>query len=374
MRRVIPLAAGVMLLATFLFATSANAAGNRLTVRGSQVYANGADLPWIDYGNDIGGNAWGEYGFHAQTSKLDADFSTLQSQRVTTLRVWLFADARAGITFDSSGMPTALDPNDMTDLDALTSAASAHGVYLNLVLFDSSFMEAADNMGSGVVGGGHYDLVDNGSGGQALERVVVKPVLEHLAGNPAVFSIETMNEPENCTSCSIAGFNAWTTMVASDVHSIDPGVSVTVGGASAKFLKQYQGDGLDFYQLHDYGDTYAPSVLSTPAGSFGLDKPIVVGEYAADSSTAAFTSQMDGYYAEGYAGAWVWSFGDVDSVGTYAGPTMASWNAAHPDTEVGGAGTTASPTATPTRTPTATPVSSPTSMPTPAPAPRHHRR
>ena len=339
-----------MLLPTALFATPAHASGaggaDRLPIAGSEVYANGADLPWISYGNDIGGNAWGEYGFHADASKLESDFSAMHAQGVTTARVWFFADARAGIDFNSSGLPTGLDPEDVTDVDALTAAAASNGVYLNLVLFDSDFMENAVNLGSGVTGGGHGALINNGAGGQALERNVVLPILQHLAGNSAVFSIETMNEPESCiaddgdvnSSCgtpvSLANFNAWTSMVAADVHKTDPGMLVTVGSASSNWVKQYAGDGLDYYELHSYNDGYAPSVKSLPASSLGLDKPIVVGEYPAGSA-ATFKTSMDDYWDEGYAGAWAWSFGDVDSVGTYDVPTMTAWDQAHPDTQVG---------------------------------------
>ena len=234
----------------------------------------------------------------------------------------------------------------MTDVDALTAAAASNGVYLNLVLFDSDFMENAVNLGSGVTGGGHGALINNGAGGQALERNVVLPILQHLAGNSAVFSIETMNEPESCiaddgdvnSSCgtpvSLANFNAWTSMVAADVHKTDPGMLVTVGSASSNWVKRYAGDGLDYYELHSYNDGYAPSVKSLPASSLGLDKPIVVGEYPAGSA-ATFKTSMDDYWDEGYAGAWAWSFGDVDSVGTYDVPTMTAWDQAHPDTQVG---------------------------------------
>jgi cell division septation protein DedD len=356
------------------------AAAAHLPIAGSMVYANGTDLPWIAYGNDVGSNAWGSYGFHDDALALQADFSTMHAEGVTTARVWLFADARAGIVFDSSGTPTGLDSVDFSDLDALTSAAQANGVYLNLVLFDSSFMENATNLGSGVVGGGHAGLINTGSGGQALESTVVMPVLQHLANKPAVFSIETMNEPEACISSEGAGsncsnpisvstFNAWTTMVASDVHATDPGVLVTVGSASSNWVGQYEGDGLDYYQLHSYGTGYAPDVENTPASSFGLNKPIVVGEYGANQNSATFKQQMDGYYASGYAGAWVWSYGKVDSVGTFNAATMTAWNLAHPDTQVGSTSTTptSTPTATPTATPTPTPTATPTSTPTPAP-------
>jgi hypothetical protein len=356
------------------------AAAAHLPIAGSMVYANGTDLPWIAYGNDVGSNAWGSYGFHDDALALQADFSTMHAEGVTTARVWLFADARAGIVFDSSGTPTGLDSVDFSDLDALTSAAQANGVYLNLVLFDSSFMENATNLGSGVVGGGHAGLINTGSGGQALESTVVMPVLQHLANKPAVFSIETMNEPEACISSEGAGsncsnpisvstFNAWTTMVASDVHATDPGVLVTVGSASSNWVGQYEGDGLDYYQLHSYGTGYAPDVENTPASSFGLNKPIVVGEYGANQNSATFKQQMDGYYASGYAGAWVWSYGKVDSVGTFNAATMTAWNLAHPDTQVGSTSTapTSTPTATPTPTPTATPTAAPTSTPTATP-------
>ncbi|MFZ0217062.1 MAG: hypothetical protein WAM30_14120 [Candidatus Dormiibacterota bacterium] len=383
---VIATLAALLLLvgASSVVAQAAGGATNRLPIANSQVYANGVNLPWVNYGNDIGGNAWGEYGFHADSSTLQADFAKMRSQGVTTARVWLFADGRAGITFDSNGAPTGLDPEVFADLDALTSAARANGVHLNLVLFDSQFMFGAASLGNGVVSGGHGGLINDGTGGQALEQNVVLPVLKHLSGNPAVFSIETMNEPEACIAddndlnsrCqsqpgSLANFNAWTQMIVRDVHANVRGALVTVGSASSNWVAQYKGDGLDYYEVHSYDDGYAPSLEARAASSFGLNAPIVVGEYPASPQASPLTSKMNAYYSEGYAGAWVWSFAGVDSVGTYDGSTMTAWNAAHPATDVSGSLPATSPSASPVPVPTAsaTPVTTPTPRPSATPAP-----
>jgi hypothetical protein len=66
------------------------------------------------------------------------------------------------------------------------------------------------------------------------------------------------------------------------------------------------------------------------AQSLQLDRPVVVGEFPADHSTVAgLRDYLDTWYANGYAGAWAWSFsGDT----TWGGPdpkVLSAWAGGH---------------------------------------------
>jgi len=83
----------------------------RVPWQGTNWYLNGADYPWLHYGNDFGANAWGAYGVHdpGTHATVDADFGRMEQQGIHFARWWLFADGRAGIVWDSGGMPQGLD-------------------------------------------------------------------------------------------------------------------------------------------------------------------------------------------------------------------------------------------------------------------------
>ena len=79
--------------------------------RGSEWYLLGTNYPYLHYGNDFGGNLWGNYGVHDPTTykEVDADFARMSELGLRTVRWFAFADGRAGITYDSAGLPTGLD-------------------------------------------------------------------------------------------------------------------------------------------------------------------------------------------------------------------------------------------------------------------------
>ena len=62
--------------------------GNRIPWQGSGSYLNGADYPWVHYGNDFGGNAWGAYGVHEPGTRatVDADFARMERQGIHLTR------------------------------------------------------------------------------------------------------------------------------------------------------------------------------------------------------------------------------------------------------------------------------------------------
>jgi hypothetical protein len=134
---------------------------------------------------------------------------------------------------------------------------------------------------------------------------------------------------------------------------------VTVGAAAMKWntatapgsvgnwysdaaLTQYDPQGaLDYYQVHYYawtnGDgvnwTFSPMKVTWEQGSF--DKPVVIGEYPGNAGGAGMSlSQMlETIYGNCYAGAWGWSYTNVDSAGGWSdmAPALGAFNAAHAD-------------------------------------------
>ena len=65
---------------------------------------------------------------------------------------------------------------------------------------------------------------------------------------------------------------------------------------------------LDFYQMHTYNtDMGAP--FESNAEAFGLDKPLVIGEFSSvkSESTHSITTEYQYAFDNGYSGVWDWS-------------------------------------------------------------------
>jgi hypothetical protein len=357
-------------------------AAGRLPWVGGGGYLNGVNYPWVHYGGDFGGNAWGAFGVHdaATHAVVDADFARMEQQGVHTVRWWVFADGRAGITWDSGGIPVGLDRYVFPDLDAALGLAQKHHLHLNLVLTDVLLLYRP-SYSDGVQLGGRPYLINTPAGRQALLSKVFMPIFERYGQNPQILSYEVMNEPEWAISednavntkaaqpASLATFQAFVRQVAAAVHAKTRSY-VTVGGAAARWASQWQRLGLDFYSVHFY-DWMHPwpdtDVYGSGCSALHLDAPVVIGEYPPGSSTAGFRQYLDNWFAGGCAGAWVWSFKGGDGVGTPDPGVLTAWNSSHSGLTV--SGSPSAPSLAPTPRAPRRPLPAPSRAPVPPAGP-----
>jgi hypothetical protein len=313
--------------------------------RGGDWYLLGVNYPYHSYGNDFGGNAWGSYGVHDPNTykEIDSDFAQLSSLGVRTVRWFVFTDARAGIEFDSAGMPSGLDEFVFSDFDAALEIAERHNIALNLVLLDHTFVYDAREE-NGVQMGGHAAVLATEEGQQALLRNVFEPVFRRYANHPAILSWEIMNEPEWTLQdagtvhqevsqpLKYATFRAFAKAVVDAIHNI-AGSYATIGCADAKWAQNWVGLDLDYYQVHFY-DWMQPyntdNLFNMRAEWLRLDRPVVVGEFpAANSTVAGLRDYLNIWYTNGFAGAWAWSYRAGSTWGSPDEEVMRSWAEAH---------------------------------------------
>jgi hypothetical protein len=102
----------------------------------------------------------------------------------------------------------------------------------------------------------------------------------------------------------------------------------TVGLASGRGLSLVRGLGLDLYQVHWYDASEGRCPLGTPASSFDLDAPVILGEFPTRGSARAPLAIVEAARRGGYAGALAWSAlqNDAASDPAACAATLGGWS------------------------------------------------
>lgn len=205
------------------------------------------------------------------------------------------------------------------DLDAALRAARGAGVRLILVMLD--FLWVARN------GPGAFIR------GEIPERLV-DPLLREFGRSPEILAWEAMNEPD----WAVSGLSPDPVKVPAAVPQeaflrfvLETGRLVhlhtdalyTVGSCRARHLSLWDREdlGLDLLQVHPWADflggAEADRIRGRDAGSLGVRKPVLAGEYPLG------LPESEGYERilreGGYAGALYWSHHTVDRFGVGRG-------------------------------------------------------
>ena len=254
-------------------------------------FATGANLPWINYGSDIGSAT----GFANDLATL---YSDLDQWKGSTVRVFLFCDLRSGITFDASGNPISFNGSAFNDMQALLDVAKAFDIKLIPVLFDYMIADGK----SGTYLGEHSDLITDASKKQKLLDLF-STFFDRFAGDSSIYAWDVMNEPEFAGAVSIDDAHSFVSDFVKLIHSKSDNALVTLGSARRDWMVKYWTDiGLDVYQFHYYDSMESSTPLNDPVSQLNLDKPVIAGELQPDS----VSSKLSTLSSDGYAGGLFW--------------------------------------------------------------------
>lgn len=306
----------------------------------------GINYPWTvvdgrpNYGCDFGRNIWNSHtGVSTHEDEVRADFNAMAAMGVEVVRWFVFSDGRGGVRWRRDRRLDGLDGLDemlFADMDAALVCARDAGVRLCLVLFDYGWMHDPLRRALAAVARDRAELLD----------ALIEPLLDaYGTGGPradlgqAIHSFDIINEPDWVTAgldppfgretLSIEQLRAFVGDVSARIHARSSAL-VTLGGGRVRFATEWDHPdyGLDFIQVHSYPDVRYQdrdlSLFGRTAASFGVSKPILIGEHPASPRQHPADHLPPAYWPEdyqllardgGYLGAWLWSFKGVDAFG-----------------------------------------------------------
>jgi hypothetical protein len=277
----------------------------------------GANLPWVEYGQDFGASAWRPAGGLARPDRRERArraLGGLAASGASLVRWWLLGDGRSGLRENAAGR-LLLDDRVVPDLEAAIEELTAAGLRAILVLTDFLWLEPA-RVVNGVTLGGRREALRDPARRAALVEGVFGPLAERFGREPAIAGWDLMNEPE------------WATL---GVGTLDPRRAVSrremraflaeaaaafrtrarqplsVGLASARWLPLLDGVPLDEVQVHWYESLDPVSALARPAEAIDPSRPVVLGEFPTRGASLSPAAILDLARGAGYRAALAWS-------------------------------------------------------------------
>jgi len=265
-----------------------------------KAFMTGFNLPWINYGYDLGKLPGSDYhiGFSTTKDELYAQFDLWKGSYA---RVFLFGDLRSGVEFDDNGYPVSFTDKVHEDMRALLDAAAIFDIKLVPVLFDYTIADGVEKEDIYEVGE-HPELITDMAKRQSLLGLF-DAFFDEFAGHQSVYAWDIINEPEYAADVHINEMRSFVQDFVTLIQSKDTPALVTVGSRNRTDMMRYWTDsGLDLYQYHYYDHFGDDLSLDYPVNGLGLDKPVLAGEMeSADSDEKIKT-----LYDAGYAGGFFW--------------------------------------------------------------------
>ena len=297
---------------------------------------DGINYPWTiyagraNYGCDFGRNKWNRHtGVTAHADEARADFATMAAASIDVARWFVFTDGRGGIRWTGDGEIAGLDAEFVQDMDAALEIALSRGVRLCLVLIDYLWFDDPQR---------RLALLDRHGASTFLDRVV-DPFLERYGNANAIHSFDLINEPDwitrelatdpNRAAWPVDRLRAFAGMLSARIRARSRAL-ITLGGGRVASVREWDHPAYDlnFLQVHTYPDIRYPnrddSVFGRTAASFGLSKPLLIGECPSHPRLHPPGHLSPSYTLEdylnlardgGYLGVWPWSFKGVDAFG-----------------------------------------------------------
>ncbi len=290
-------------------------------------FASGLNVAWVNFANDVP---------NPDLTTFKTIFKNTHDAGGRIIRWWFHTNGSVTPGYGNDGLALALPQSHIDGLKAISKAADDAGVALVVSLW--SFDMLQENAGNAYTN--NQALLEKDVNRQAYIDKYLTPLVTAMKGTKGLYAWEIFNEPEGM------GPNGWAThrttlpaiqktvnWLAAAIHAADPNVLVTSSAVTFDYCSKIsgkqnlysdealrtvggkQGGTLDFYQVHYYtANGTSNSAFMHPASYWGLDKKLVMGEFAAQATEGVAQNDLGKYlYEQGYNGGWSWSY-DADWV------------------------------------------------------------
>jgi hypothetical protein len=288
-------------------------------------YASGLNVAWVNFANDVP---------NPKIAAFNTIFKNTYSAGGRVVRWWFHTNGTVTPGYGSDGKALALQQSHIDGVKAILAAAHAAGVGVNISLWSFDMLQA----NAGTAHTNNQALIENDTNRQAYIDKYLTPLVTALKGTPGLYSYEIFNEPEGMGPKGWATYKTTEAAIqktvnwfAAAIHTADPNVLVTNGAVTFDYCSavsgktNYYSDAqlrsvggkqngtLDFYEVHYYtSNGVSNSAFKNPASHWGLDKKLVMGEFAAAATDGVAQNDLGKYlYENGYNGGWAWSY-DAD--------------------------------------------------------------
>ncbi len=302
------------------------------------LFASGMNIAWYRYAADL--EDYDDDAMLYFTELMDS----IASNNGNALRWWLHTNGANTPIVNDDGFVEGINFESIQNMKHVMDLAFDKNISLSMCLWSFDMLQNNQGQDPQVM----KKLLEDSVNVQSYIDNALLPILELLGDHPAVFTWEIFNEPEGMTNqfgwttggkVDISYVQRFVNLCAGAIHRKVPGAMVSNGTWSFRALSDINGnknyyadeeliaaggdpDGtLDFYQVHYYpehfGNDFSP--FHRPAEYWQLDKPIVIGEFPADTvghrANPAYSIEKayELAVAYGYAGVMSWSWSSTSS-------------------------------------------------------------
>jgi hypothetical protein len=279
----------------------------------------GANLPWLDYGQDFGASAWRPEGGIAvpeRRERLRAELGRIADSGATLLRLWLLGDGRAGLLEDDALHPLGLDDHVFPDFDCAIEALAEAGLRAHVVLTDFLWFAPVQVENGVRLGGRREQVRDPAQRADLLARVFV-PIATRYGQAEEIAGWDLLNEPEWATlgvgttdpsrAISKAEMREYLGELALLFHA-RARQPLSVGLASVQWLSLVAGLPLDLVQVHWYETHDSLATLARPVAPSAPGQPApLLGEFPTKGASVPAERLLEIARDAGYSAALAWS-------------------------------------------------------------------